>query len=88
MGRMQAEVIREEVDLTIAMHWHLQHNHYPPVPVEMVPFCVGIVEGVQNDTLGLDDDVDLPTGVLCQGKVSVVVRNVMEAFHLWDMVKE
>lgn len=26
-------------DTDLALEWHLEHNHYPPVTTEMIPYC-------------------------------------------------
>lgn len=40
MGYMSALGMAEMCnDLDTLLRWHLQHNHFPPVPVEMVPYC-------------------------------------------------
>ena len=44
MGYMQSVSMAEmNINLEQAITWHLRHNHYPPVPSEMVPVAVEAV---------------------------------------------
>lgn len=52
MGRLQAEAMFDQLghDLEITLHWHLKHNHYPPVPSEMIePARCAIEAAEQGD---------------------------------------
>jgi hypothetical protein len=31
MGFIQAQEMKEMLDLNQLLHWHLQHNHFPPI---------------------------------------------------------
>jgi hypothetical protein len=68
------------------LHWHLQSNHYPPLPVSLVPACqraIELVAGDQGQTR-----VRLPKGLVGRdGRRSVVAEDLVEAVHLWDFVE-
>ena len=59
MGSMTAMEISSS-DLTVEqqLEWHLQGNHYPPIPKEMVPACIEAIEAYWEDDL--DKHIDLP----------------------------
>jgi hypothetical protein len=40
MGYNTAVSLSEELDLEVALGYHLQGNHYPPVPLSMVEPCI------------------------------------------------
>ena len=69
-----------------ALHWHLQSNHYPPLPISLVPTCQRAIELVASDEGGRR--VRLPKGLVGQdGRRSVVTADLVEAAHLWDFVE-
>lgn len=81
MGRMQAEAMAEAVDLETAIGWHLQHNHYPPVPPEMVAVCIRALRKV-NGGYGWERRVRLPEGVTYKGKTLAPVWAIVQSHHL------
>ena len=52
MGALQATEMAEMLDSRTAMAWHLQSNHYPPVPSSMIDPCLEAIDA------GLDEDWD------------------------------
>ena len=58
-----AEMVEEgQVSLRQAVAYHLECNHFPPVPEEMVPVCLRVIRHLSagDDAAGL---VRLPKGV-------------------------
>jgi hypothetical protein len=50
MGSVTALGIKDEVlDLETQLRYHLQGNHYPPVPVEMVPACIEAIDAAYDE---------------------------------------
>jgi hypothetical protein len=81
MGAIQAQgMVDLGVDLETAITWHLQHNHFPPVPVSMVPVCIEALDWCNDDepnTL-----VDLPEGVTFKGRPQAPAWAIVEQHHL------
>ena len=85
MGATQAAGFAEAVaegDLSLAqaVAWHLQSNHYPPVPTSMVRPCLEAIEAV--DAGELDHEVELPEGITFRGRSSCGVWDIVEGHHL------
>jgi hypothetical protein len=58
MGAMQAAEMATLTDARTAMAWHLQGNHYPPVPSSMVDPCLDAIEACNNGDP--ERKIDLP----------------------------
>lgn len=92
MGRMQADefgglVQAGEIALELALGWHLQSNHYPPVPSEMVEPCKKAIELANAGEW--DEMVDLPEGVEYRdGSTMVTAAVLIESFHLDSFLDE
>ena len=87
MGRMQAKEMRSLLaDMDSLLTWHLRHNHYPPIPLEMKETALAAIECCLREEF--DDEVDLPDGVVSRthGKL-VPARAVMDELHLWEFVE-
>ena len=82
MGRMFAEDLASELDLERALEIHLQSNHYPPVPVEMVPACIEAIDVYCNDE---DIDTEIPLPVVNGFQVTYQGRNTSPA---WAIVEQ
>lgn len=80
MGRLSAIAMRGEVDETTALLWHLQYNHYPPVPASMVTACQKAIDNANNELW--DKQVRLPVGVTFRGKKFAPTRNIIAQHHL------
>jgi hypothetical protein len=63
-----------------ALAAHLQSNHYPPVPLVMLPVAEAAIDHANADEW--DALVDLPEGVEWRGKPHAPVAMVIDAFHL------
>lgn len=50
MGALQAqEFAQMDVDLETAIGWHLQGNHYPPIPQSMIPVCIEAIDAANEE---------------------------------------
>lgn len=80
MGLQSLEGMLEVADVDRALLWHLQSNHYPPVPKSMIPVCKEAIDAANR---GLwDDEIDLPDGVLYRGDSYAPVKAIIEQHHL------
>jgi hypothetical protein len=89
VGRMTAMGFAESVEegqlsLEAALGYHLQHNHYPPVPTSMIPVCVQAIELAAEDNY--DALVTLPEGVTWRGDEEAPVWAIVEGHHLEDFI--
>jgi hypothetical protein len=78
---MGLESMLEMTDADTALFWHLQFNHYPPLP--------GCVFGLAKQAIELanegewDARIDLTeSGISWRGQKSAPVRACIEAWHL------
>jgi hypothetical protein len=89
MGRLQAEEVIELTDLDTALSWHLQHNHYPPVPSAMKEPAKKAI-ALAREAVAMEDEskwgelVDMPEGIECRGRSDgkAEVRFLIESLHL------
>ena len=80
MGSLQAREMAEMLSMEDAIAWHLQSNHYPPVPVSMVPACI---EAIQNALEGRwYKPVELPNPVKWKGGTHAPTSAIIEQHHL------
>jgi len=80
MGSLAAQDMAAHATLEQTLVWHLQSNHYPPVPVSMVPVCIAAIDAVnewESERL-----IDLPDGTLYKGKEQAPAWAIVEAHHL------
>jgi len=82
MGALHAMEMANAKEITIEQQlaWHLQSNHYPPVPTSMVTPCAEAIECYWSDEL--DKEIDLPEGVLYRGKTTAPAREIIINHHL------
>lgn len=87
MGRSSLEGMLEMTNLDTALGWHLQSNHYPPVPSEMIPVASAAIDA------GNDQDYDrlvqLPDGVeFRDGRNAVEAYRIIESLHLDTFIEQ
>lgn len=68
------------VSLEQALIWHLTSNHYPPVPLIMVPICLAAIDAANEDDW--DCPIDLPDDVSYKGNDTAPAWAIIEAHHL------
>jgi hypothetical protein len=89
MGRMNAIAISDEalgIDLETQLEWHLRSNHYPPVPVSMVPVCIEAIDLANEGDW--DAVVTMPEGVSYRGSSVAPVYAIVEQHHLDNWIIE
>lgn len=87
MGAVQAAEFAQatkngEIDLDAALTWHFRSNHYPPLPLSLIPIAKRIIEGKAKGS------VRLPKGITYRGSVLAPVRECIQAWHLQEFLKE
>jgi len=85
MGRAFAESV-QDLDLEVAIGYHLQGNHYPPVPLSMVEPCMDAIEAAWNEDWNLE--ISMPDGVLYKGKTSAPAWAIIEQHHLDPWIED
>jgi hypothetical protein len=82
MGALQAREMANatEISLEQQLTWHLQGNHYPPVPLSMIQPCIEAIDCYWEDDL--DKEIDLPEGVFYRGKTTAPAREIIINHHL------
>lgn len=81
MGNLAAVDMAEQTDdIEVALSWHLQSNHYPPVPVSMVPVCIAAIVSANADAW--DEPVELPDGVQYRGADHAPAWAIVKQHHL------
>lgn len=74
------------MNTTTALEYHLAHNHYPPVPLTMVPACLAAIDLAVADEW--DAEVTLPDGVAYKGSPVAPAWAVVEQHHLAHFVQQ
>lgn len=85
MGSLQAAEMAEMLEIDSAIAWHLQSNHYPPVPSSMVPVCIEAIRVVNDDYgnfAGWHKTIQLPEGVTYLGLKDAPAWAIIEQHHL------
>jgi hypothetical protein len=80
MGYTTALALQENVSLDAGLAYHLQANHYPPVPVSMVDACIEAIDAYYDEDYRRE--IALPEGVLWRGQVTAPADAIIEAHHL------
>jgi hypothetical protein len=87
MGKMTAIAIAEShFDIKTQLSYHLTHNHYPPLPIEILGVCLEAIEKANEGQW--DERVLLPEGTYYRGDTSAPVWSVIEAHHLHAWLSE
>jgi len=81
MGSVTALGIQDSVlDLETQIAYHLQGNHYPPVPLSMVQPCIEAIDAYyDNDAMRF---IAMPEGVFYKGKTTAPAWAIIEQHHL------
>ena len=69
-----------ELDLDRGLSYHLQANHYPPVPLSMVPVCIEAIDAYWEGDV--DKRITLPEGVTWRNQTESPAWAIIEAHHL------
>lgn len=87
MGSLHSvELAESELDLETQIRIQLTSNHYPPVPVSMVPVCIEAIDLANEGEW--EAMVKLPEGVSWRGQLEAPAYSIIEAHHLEFWVAE
>ena len=74
--------LAENLDISLeqAIGYHLQGNHYPPVPLSMVQPCIEAIDAYhENDAMR---QIAMPDGVFYKGMSHAPAFAIIEQHHL------
>lgn len=82
MGSNFATDLAENIDISLeqAIGYHLQGNHYPPVPLSMVQPCIDAIDAYYDEDF--DREIAMPEGVSYKGSNVAPAWAVIEQHHL------
>jgi hypothetical protein len=81
MGLTTALGIAEtEISFEQQIAWHLQGNHYPPIPTTMVQPCIEAIHAYNEDNGSLE--IEMPEGVFYKGQTTAPAWAIIEQHHL------
>ena len=82
MGHNTALDLAENIDISLeqAIGYHLQGNHYPPVPLSMVQPCIEAIDAYHD--FQPMREIDMPEGVLYKGRTTAPAYAIIEQHHL------
>ena len=80
MGYNTALDLSNELDLEVAIGYHLQGNHYPPVPLSMVEPCIEAIDAFYDEDY--NREIALPEGISWRGQVTAPASAIIEQHHL------
>jgi len=81
MGAMRAMDIADNFALEEGIGIHLRTNHYPAVPIEMVPTCIEAIDAVNSEG-DWDKLITLPDGISWKGLTQAPASAIIEQHHL------
>ena len=68
------------LDLETAIGYHLQGNHYPPVPLSMVQPCIDAIDAYYDEDF--DRQIAMPEGVSYRGLDTAPASAIIDQHHL------
>jgi len=80
MGHTTALDLAEFVSLEQGIAYHLQGNHYPPVPLTMVQPCIDAIDAYWDEDS--DKEIAMPEGVFYKNKNTAPAWAIIEQHHL------
>ena len=81
MGSITALGIQDTVlDLETQLAYHLQGNHYPPVPLSMVQPCIEAIDAYYDEDY--DRFIAMPEGVFYKGMSHAPASAIVDQHHL------
>ena len=74
--------LAENIDVSLeqAIGYHLQGNHYPPVPLSMVKPCIEAIDAYYDEDTARE--IDMPEGVSYKGKTTAPAWAIIDQHHL------
>lgn len=86
MGYNTALDLSQELDLEVALGYHLQGNHYPPVPLSMVQPCIEAIDAYYEEDY--NRLIEMPEGVSYRGSDHAPASAIIEQHHLHAWLPE
>jgi hypothetical protein len=88
MGTQFAVDLKELVKLDVALEVHLRNNHYPPLPLSLIPVCKQIIKNINNGES--DKMVKLPEGITTHRKYGKTIPSYIgaESWHLYPFCEQ
>ena len=86
MGYTTALDLSNELDLEVALGYHLQGNHYPPVPLSMVQPCIEAIDAYYDEDY--NKLIEMPQGVSYKGDSYAPAWAIIEQHHLGPWLPE
>ena len=86
MGYTTAVGLAEDLSLEAGLAYHLQANHYPPVPVAMVQPCIEAIDAYWEEDF--DRAIEMPKGVFYKGQTHAPAWAIVEQHHLEAWLQE
>ena len=82
MGHNTAMDLAENLDISLeqAIGYHLQGNHYPPVPLSMVQPCIEALDAARD--MDAMRQIEMPEGITYKGKTTAPAWAIIEQHHL------
>jgi hypothetical protein len=65
--------------MTNRLTWHLQYNVYPPVTLEMIPYCEQAIEACSEGRESEAIDIN---------GTRIPAEEIVEDLRLWEMVED
>jgi hypothetical protein len=85
MGKMAIESMLEMMDVDGALRWHLQFNHYPPLPGCVFSLAKQAIKLAENGKW--ESRINLTkSGISWHGQHSVPVSECIEEWHLENFI--
>lgn len=84
MGYSTALDLAGQIHLDQALAYHLQGNHYPPIPLTMVDPCKAAIDAYMDEDY--DREIELPEPITYKGKSTAPARSIVEQHHLHPFV--
>jgi hypothetical protein len=75
-----------DLDLEQGIAYHLQGNHYPPVPLSMVQPCIEAIDAYWEEDF--DRAIEMPEGVFYKGQTHAPAWAIVEQHHLDAWLQE
>lgn len=81
MGSMAAsDMVAYDGVNDATLTWHLTSNHYPPLPIELLPVAKRVIRKANDEQW--EANVRLPEGITYKGSTLAPVWACVEAWHL------
>jgi len=86
--------MRASLHEDVALEWHLQYNHYPPIDVRAVPLAKAAIAHARECA----DNWDAPYNWGCEHTTAdldecgvtiteePLISDLLDAWHLWDFI--